>query len=63
MDEVQRTGVELVITKRGRPVAKLVPAEPRQTASAFGCMKGTVRILGDIVNSDPTDWPEDDEAW
>lgn len=27
MDEVSETGVEIVITKRNRPVARLVPAE------------------------------------
>jgi prevent-host-death family protein len=62
MDEVKNTGVELVITKRGQPVAKLVPAEPPKQ-SAIGWMNGTVTILGDIVNSDPTDWPENDEDW
>lgn len=61
MDQVQQEGIELVITKRGKPVAKLVPAEPAQ--STFGCMKGTGEILGDIVNSDPTDWPDNDEDW
>lgn len=28
LDEVERTGRPLVVTKRGRPVAKLVPLEP-----------------------------------
>ena len=59
MDEVQRTGVELVITKRGRPVAKLVPAEPRKN-SPIGWMKGTFEIVGDIVTSDPSEWSDGD---
>ena len=52
MDEVERTGEELVITKRGKPVAKLVPAaKPAAGARRplVGCLKGTVTILGDIV--------------
>ena len=57
MDEVDMTGVEIVITKRGKPVAKLVPVE-KEKPSAFGSLKGTVKIHGDIVNSDPDDWPE-----
>ena len=57
MDEVDRDGIEIVITKRGRPVAKLVPAKIEKL-SPIGWMKGRGRILGDIVNSDPTDWPE-----
>ena len=57
MDEVDRDGIEIVITKRGRPVAKLVRVR-EEKLSPWGWMKGTVKIRGDIVNSDPTDWPE-----
>jgi prevent-host-death family protein len=56
MDEVDRDGVELVITKRGRPVAKLVPVTPPAATDIFGAMRGTVRITGDIVGPDPDDW-------
>ena len=31
MDEVNETGVPIVITKRGRPVSRLVPADRNQT--------------------------------
>jgi prevent-host-death family protein len=58
MDAVNREGIELVITKRGEPVAKLVPVTPRQPADIFGAMRGTVRILGDIVSPDPATWGE-----
>ena len=57
MDEVDRDGIEIVITKRGRPVAKLVPARTAKL-SPIGWMQGTAEILGDIVTSDPDDWPE-----
>lgn len=55
MDEVAQTGEELVITKRGKPVARLMPPERKPL---FGALKGSVTILGDIISpaSDPEDW-------
>ena len=72
MEKVRRTRQEVVITKRGVPVAKLVPADPPQKKDIFGCMRGTVEIVGDIEAPLYTDleWKEferqrDDqwEAW
>ncbi|MBM3545446.1 MAG: type II toxin-antitoxin system Phd/YefM family antitoxin [Alphaproteobacteria bacterium] len=54
MDEVERTGQPLVITKRGRPVARLVP-EIAASQSLFGSMRGSAVILGDIIS--PLDEP------
>ncbi|PYV83515.1 MAG: type II toxin-antitoxin system prevent-host-death family antitoxin [Acidobacteria bacterium] len=48
MDEVQQTGVPVLITKHGKPVAKLVPA-PDPADDVFGYMAGKVKIIGDIV--------------
>jgi prevent-host-death family protein len=47
MDSVQKTKEAVLITKRGRPVAKLVPAEeaPREF---LGRLEGIVRVVGDI---------------
>lgn len=42
MDKVKTTGGEYVITKHGKPVAKLVPVSAPKRKSLFGCMKGTV---------------------
>lgn len=54
MDEVSKTHEPVVITKRGKPIAKLVPIEePPETQ--FGYMKGTVTVLGDVVS--PIDEP------
>ncbi len=47
MEEVSTKRVSVLITKRGRPLAKLVPAEERPK-SVFGCMAGTAQIIGDI---------------
>jgi prevent-host-death family protein len=64
MEEVNEQGIELIITKRGKPVARLLPAE-QPKLSPFGYMKGRGHVVDDydIVKSDPTDWPENNEAW
>ena len=56
LDTVDRLREPVVITKRGRPVARLVPIEPRQAGAIFGCMKGTFRITGDVVGPEPDPW-------
>jgi prevent-host-death family protein len=59
MDEVAATGREVIITKRGKPVAKLVPYRPTQKAkSIFGALAHTGEILGDIVSPTPEYWGE-----
>jgi prevent-host-death family protein len=49
MDDVRDSGGEYVITKRGEPVAKLVPVR-MERRPLLGSMKGTVTTLGDIVS-------------
>jgi prevent-host-death family protein len=47
MDEVRTRRESVLITKKGRPVVRIVPAEkPRE--GIFGCLKGIVQITGDI---------------
>ena len=48
MDQVQQTREEVIITKHGKPVAKLVPVE-ESSHSIVGFMQGSVRVVGDIV--------------
>ena len=57
MDEVQSKREAVLITKRGRPVAKLVPIE-KQKDDIFGFFKGKVTIHGDIVSPilTPEEW-------
>ncbi len=50
IDQVAATHEPLVITKRGKPMAKLVPIERETPISLFGYMKNTGQILGDIVD-------------
>jgi len=51
MDEVGKNHKEIVITKFGKPVAKLVPISSPKPKSAFGCMKGSIKIHGDIFST------------
>lgn len=56
MDEVQAKRETVVITKRGKPIAKLSPVE-KETDDIFGFMKGKGAITGDIVSPlPPEDW-------
>ncbi len=47
MDNVQATGEPVVITKRGAPVVKVVPANEQQD-DLFGFMAGELEVVGDI---------------
>jgi len=42
MERVRETGVEYVVTKHGKPVAKLVPYTAPKRRKLFGALKGTV---------------------
>lgn len=51
MDRVATTGEEIVITKHGKPVAKLVAAQRARKAprSVHGCMRGTILVTAPIA--------------
>ena len=57
MDEVQSKRQVVLITKRGKPVAKLVPVEKGKD-DIFGFLKGKGKITGDIVSPilTPEEW-------
>jgi prevent-host-death family protein len=57
MDEVQSKCITVVITKRGKPVAKLVPVESKSD-DIFGFLRGKITITGDIVSPalTPKEW-------
>ena len=55
MEDVRSTREPLVITKRGKPVAKLVPVESAKP------LEGSVRILGDIVGPLDEEWEANQE--
>jgi prevent-host-death family protein len=47
MESVRKTKEPVLITKRGRPVAKLIPAD-EAPQEFLGRLEGIVRIVGDI---------------
>ena len=47
MDDVQATGEPVIVTKRGKPVVKVVPMKPEKD-DIFGFMADKFDIVGDI---------------
>ena len=60
MDEVQQRRTPIIITKRGKPVAKLVPIDEKPI-DLFGYMAGTIKICGDIISPIDLEWGGDAE--
>jgi len=50
MEEVRKYRTPVLITKKGKPVAKLVPPD-EPTKSVFGCMRDKIKIIGDVENT------------
>lgn len=48
LDEVQRTGAPIRVTRFGRPIAEVVPPRPTRPDSWLGCMKDSLDVSGDI---------------
>ncbi len=59
MDEVQAKRETVVITKRGKPVAKLVPAG-KDKDDIYDFLAGKGAVTGDVVSAaiSPEDWGE-----
>ncbi|MDE0161453.1 MAG: type II toxin-antitoxin system prevent-host-death family antitoxin [Acidimicrobiaceae bacterium] len=62
MDEVAENGKEIVITKNGRPVSRLVPHVERPK-SIVGIDKGKIEILGDIIEPIDVEWDAAAGRW
>ncbi len=58
MDDVAEKGGEVIITKRGKAIARLVPMEEfkKSSRSFMGWMKGSVKIKGDIIHALESEW-------
>jgi prevent-host-death family protein len=59
LQEVQKTKKPLRVTRRGKPIADVVPpAPPADSRSWIGSMAGRMEILGDIVSPvmEDDDW-------
>ena len=58
LEKVHRTGHPLLVTRRGEPIAQVIPASPPAKASgSFGAMQGKMRTVGNIVE------PLEEEDW
>ena len=55
MDEVEVSGEEIVITKNGRPTARLVPYR-KPPGAWFGADRDIIEIVGDIISPVEADW-------
>ena len=59
LERVRRTGATIIVTRRGEPVAEIVPPSLASTGHAWlGSMRGTATITGDIVSpaGTSTEW-------
>lgn len=65
IDDVHATREELIITKRGKPMVKIVSVTKKKPESIFGFLKGKARIVGDLVEPivTPEEWAEADQEW
>jgi len=56
MDRVAEKHETITVTKRGKPVARLVPVDPTPERPLFGYLRGKGKITGDIVASTGETW-------
>ncbi len=54
LEEVARQKTKIIITKRGKPIAEVIPYEPEVEQIA---LKDTITFMGDLVS------PIADEEW
>lgn len=56
IEAVRTERSEIVITKRVRPVARLVPLKEEEVRPLFGYLRGSVTETGDIVSPIGDEW-------
>lgn len=61
MDHVAESGDEIVITKDGRPMSRLIPYREGE-GLPFGRLQGEIEILDDIVSPMPSSWFQDQDG-
>lgn len=59
MERVLRTREEIVITKFGKPVARLVPPDKPVGKLLFGFLKGSATLQDDLVRPTGEKWSAD----
>lgn len=58
MDLVNQTHEEIIITKNGKPVSRLVPYH-KQVNSLFGLHKNSIKSHDDLITSTGEEWSAD----
>lgn len=57
MDKVAKTGRSVTVTKRGKPIVRVVPVPSvEEPQSIFGRGKGLITSMGDIVSPTGERW-------
>lgn len=52
LDKVKRTGQPILVTRKGEPVAQVVPPPlPERPSSWLGSFRSSGKIVGDVVSS------------
>lgn len=60
LDRVSRAREEIVITRYGKPVARLAPVPAgAERAGIFGCLAGNVQVRGDLTAPTGEAWDAD----
>lgn len=60
LEQVSQGRQEVVITRYGRPIAKLTPYQaPGEAGVIFGCLAGSVTVHGDIIAPVDEVWEAD----
>jgi len=59
MDEVHQHHSEIIITKHGKAIARLISMESKPKKKLFGLLKGKAVIHGDIVGPTGEKWEAD----
>ncbi|CAN2040512.1 Antitoxin [Candidatus Magnetomoraceae bacterium gMMP-15] len=57
IQDIKKNYDKITITEDGKPIAILLPSiQKGYKKSKFGCMKGTVNIIGDIIDPIGEEW-------
>jgi prevent-host-death family protein len=62
IENVRQGHREVVVTRYGKPVARLVPYSEEASMSLFGYLQGSVVSYGDIVSPIDEEWEADADA-
>ncbi len=54
LNEIAERREPLIITKRGKPIAKVMPIEP--ATPLFGALRGSVVKAGDLISPIDVEW-------